>query len=184
LAGGIAVLLLTGAGYLMTRQAAEEETAEEVDLASLFESGQVKISGTADILKPRRGRRRGGSRGGGGPAPAGFTSYDQAMNRAVDLGDVSSGGGERQLTSGVVAGVMNRKLNSLFGCVSKELRSGNRLKTVKINLAIAGNGSVLGASVNTGSGAFKSCIIGKVRHIRFPTFPAPRMGARYTFDVD
>jgi hypothetical protein len=55
---------------------------------------------------------------------------------------------------------------------------------VKINLAILGSGKVMGASVNTGSGAFKRCIAGKVRSIRFPSFPAPRMGARYSFDVD
>jgi hypothetical protein len=42
----------------------------------------------------------------------------------------------------------------------------------------------MGASVNTGSAAFKSCIGGKVRQIKFPSFPAPRMGARYSFDVD
>jgi hypothetical protein len=43
---------------------------------------------------------------------------------------------------------------------------------------------VLGASVRQGSGGFKSCIASQVRGIRFPTFPAPRMGARYRFSVN
>jgi hypothetical protein len=106
------------------------------------------------------------------------------MNQAVDLGDAKSGGGERQLTSGDVAGVMNTRLNSLFGCVSEELRRGGKLSSVKIDLAIAGSGSVLGASVSAGSNEFQGCIAGKVRNIHFPAFPAPRMGARYSFNVD
>ena len=106
------------------------------------------------------------------------------MNTAMELGDASKGGGERQLTSSDVAGVMNRKLNTLFGCVGAELRGGGRLGSVQINLAILGSGKVMGASVNTGSPSFKRCIAGKVRNIKFPSFPAPRMGARYSFDVD
>jgi hypothetical protein len=189
LAAGIGVIALAGTGYLLTRQAAKEEEAADVELATLFETGQVKITGTAGILKykPRRGgrgrkasSRRGSSRSSGG----GYMSYEDAMNQPVELGDVSKGGSEKQLTSRDVAGVMNRRLNSLFGCVGQELRRGGRLGTVRIDLAIAGSGAVQGASVHTGSAAFKSCIAGKVRRIRFPSFPAPRMGARYSFNVD
>ncbi len=181
-AAAVGVLATVGTGYLITRQALSKEETEQADLAAMFETGQVKITGTAGILKYRRGRGRRSS--GGGAAPGGFMSYEQAMNQAVDLGDVSGGGGERQLTSRDVAGVMNRKLNSLFGCVSQELRRGGRLGSVKMDLAIAGSGRVQGVSVNTGSPAFKGCIAGKVKHIRFPSFPAPRMGARYSFNVD
>ena len=105
------------------------------------------------------------------------------MNRAVEM-DMGKAGGERQLTSADVAGVMNHKLNSLFGCVGQELRGGGRLSMVRIDLAIAGSGTVMGASVNAGSPAFQRCIAGKVRSIKFPSFPAPRMGARYSFSVD
>jgi hypothetical protein len=38
--------------------------------------------------------------------------------------------------------------------------------------------------VNTGSAAFKKCIAAKVRQISFPPFPAPRMGARYSFGAN
>jgi hypothetical protein len=187
--GAIGLVVAGAAGYLLSREAAKRREAQaEVDLAALFETGQVKITGTADILKapPRRkggGRKRKGGAPGAGPGPGGFASYDDAMNRIVEM-DMSKAGGERQLRSSDVAGVMNRKLNSLFGCVGQELRRGGRLSTVRIDLAIAGSGQVMGASVNAGSGAFKKCIAGKVRSIKFPSFPAPRMGARYSFNVD
>jgi hypothetical protein len=106
------------------------------------------------------------------------------MNQAMAMGDATKGGGERQLTISDVQGVMDKRLNSLFSCVSEELRRGGRLSSVRIDLAILGSGQVQGASINTGSPAFKSCIGGKVRAIKFPDFPAPRMGARYSFDVN
>lgn len=186
-AGSIGVALLIGGGYLMSRQAAEKRAeSANVDLAEMFESGAVKIKGTAGILQ-HVGRSGGGKRSGssgGGTSPGGFSSYEDAMNQAMELGDATKGGGERQLTSSDVQGVMDKKLNSLFSCVSEELRRGGKLGSVRIDLAIIGSGQVAGASINTGSGAFKGCIAGKVRAIRFPSFPAPRMGARYAFDVN
>ena len=106
------------------------------------------------------------------------------MNQAVNLGDVSQGGSERQLTPADVAGVMNRNINRLFSCVGAELRRGGSLGEVQIDLAIQGSGQVQGSSVRQGSAQFKSCIAGQVRGIRFPSFPAPRMGARYRFSVN
>jgi hypothetical protein len=102
----------------------------------------------------------------------------------MELGDATKGGGERQLRTADIEAVMNRKLNTLFGCVSSELRAGAHLGTVQIDMAILGSGQVAGASINTGSGSFKKCIAAKVRQISFPSFPAPRMGARYSFGVD
>jgi serine/threonine-protein kinase len=188
-AGSIGVALLIGGGYLMSRQAAEKRAAAgNVDLAEMFESGEVKIKGTAGILK-HVGRSGGGGKRSGGSSSGsssggGFSSYEDAMNQAMEMGDATKGGGERQLTSSDVQGVMDKRLNSLFSCVSEELRRGGRLGTVRIDLAILGSGNVVGASINTGSGAFKGCISGKIRAIQFPSFPAPRMGARYAFDVN
>ena len=79
---------------------------------------------------------------------------------------------------------MNRNLNRMFECVSGELRQGGKLGKVTIDLAILGSGRVAGASVNTGSGGFQKCMSAKVQSVQFPSFPAPRMGARYSFNVD
>jgi hypothetical protein len=176
----LGVLGLAVGIFVATRPRTSAERTVEENLADLYERGEIQITGTAGILPPPP-PRRGGSTGGGGSR--GGMSYEEAMNQAVNLGDLS-GGGERQLTPQDVAGVMNRNLNSLFSCVSQELRSGGNLGTVQIDLAIAGSGQVLGASVRQGSPAFQACIGAKARAIRFPSFPAPRMGARYTFSVD
>jgi hypothetical protein len=173
----------------MSRQAAKKRQAEhDVDLAAMFESGKVKISGTAGILQPGPRRSGGGARRAPGSSASdnggGFASYEDAMNVAIDLGDAKSGGSERQLRPSDIEGVMNRKLNSLFGCVSQELRGGAHLGTVQMDLVILGSGQVMGASINTGSPSFKKCLVGKLRQVSFPAFPAPRMGARYSFGVD
>ena len=106
------------------------------------------------------------------------------MNTAMELGDATKGGGERQLTSSDVAGVMNRELNRMFGCVGEELRHGGKLGRVTIDLAILGSGRVMGASVSAGSAGFHKCLVTKLKDVHFPNFPAPRMGARYSFNVD
>jgi serine/threonine-protein kinase len=184
LAAAIGAILLVGGGYLMSRRAAKErEQKAETDLAALYESGQVKITGTAGILQ-HTAHPGGGARRSGGSSGGGFTSYEDAMNQAMELGDATKGGGERQLSSADVAGVMNSDLNRMFSCVGEELRHGGKLSRVTIDLAIMGSGHVAGASVNAGSAGFQHCITTKVQQIQFPGFPAPRMGARYSFNVD
>jgi eukaryotic-like serine/threonine-protein kinase len=179
----VGVLLLGGVTYLLTRQTATEEEIAEANLADLYERGDVKIEGTAGVLPEPTGRRRGtgGARRGGA---GGGLSYEDAMNRAVEMGDLNSAGGEQRLTPATVASVMNKHINKLFTCVSQELRSGGKLGQVQIDLAIAGSGEVMGASARQGSPAFQSCIASKTSSIRFPSFSAPRMGARYAFSVD
>jgi hypothetical protein len=190
--GAVAVIAIVAGAFILTRESSEEAEVADADaLADLAERGEIEITGTAGLLpeptpgaRGRRARGRRASGGGGGGGGAGGLSYEEAMNRAVNLGDVSQGGGERQLTPGDVAGVMNRHINSLYGCVVQELGRGGSISQVQIDLAIAGSGAVLGASARQGSGAFQSCIAARTAQIRFPTFPAPRMGARFSFQVD
>lgn len=185
LAVSIGAIVLIGGSYILNRREASVRKQHEADLAALYESGQVQITGTAGILKVPT--RSAGTRTGKSSAPStggGFGSYEDAMNQAMELGDATKGGGERQLTSTEVAGVMNRELNRMFGCVGEELRRGGKLGKVGIDIAILGSGKVAGASVHAGSAAFQRCIQGKIQNVRFPTFPAPRMGARYSFSVD
>src|SRR5262249_43459607 len=79
LAASTGALALIGGGYWMSRKAMGERQRSEADLAALYESGQVRITGTAGILKlpPRTaGARR--TTGGGSTAPGGFASYEDA----------------------------------------------------------------------------------------------------------
>jgi hypothetical protein len=167
----IAVIALAGGFYAYTRSRAAQQRAEAE--GDLYKRGQLEIAGSAGILPmPKRGARRSG---GGGGGSGGGLSYEDAMMQAVDLGS-AEGGGEQQLSQGTVAGVMNKNLNGIFNaCVH------GSVGTVKIDMAIAGSGQVVGVSVSGGDGGVQNCVAGQVRRIHFPSFSAPRMGARFTF---
>lgn len=179
-----AVLAVVGLGvgvFFLTRPDTREARRADANLADLYERGEIEISGSAGILEdPAPTTRRRGRRSGGGGG-RGAMSYEEAMNQVVDLGNVASAGGSQaRLTPQQVAGVMNQNINRLLPCVSREPNVGS----VRIEMAIAGSGQVLGASVRNGSATFKSCVAGRVRGIRFPSFPAARMGASYTFSTN
>lgn len=166
--------------FLVTRPDVQEEGRSGADLADLYERGELEISGSAGILPDppqNTGRRRRRRRGGGG---AGGASYEDAMNEVVNLGSANSTASQARLTSAQVAGTMNGNINRLVPCLAQGSGGGQ----VRIDLAIAGDGHVLGASVRNGTPAFQRCIAGRVRQIRFPRFAAQRMGASYTFSTN
>lgn len=184
-AAGVVCLVGFGvAGFLASRGSGERE-AVAAELDDLFKLGEIPI-GEAGVLPDRPTRRkRKRDRRAASPADHGFGSYEDAMNTPVDMGDATRAGGEARLRGSQVASVMNRHLNRFYRkCVVQEVRSGAKLGTVKVDLAIAGDGKVLGASVRPGSPEFQSCIAREVRSVRFPTFGAPRMGAQYRFSVN
>ena len=102
-------------------------------------------------------------------------SAEEAMNQAVDYGNLS--GGMTQLSVGQITSVMNRNVRRLAGCM------GGQSGRVSLDIVINGNGSVAGVSVNGASGGARSCIASRARGIRFPAFSAPRMRASYYFEV-
>ncbi len=182
----IGVTIIAVGAFLLSRSSGARELAE-LGLDDLFKLGKI-TTGEAGLLpdEPVRKRRRGAPNGAK-PArrAAGFTSYQEAMSRAVEIGDASQGGGEGRLTGGQVATVMNQHLNRFYNkCVVPEVKSGGKPGSVKVDLAIAGSGSVLGASVYGGSPSFQGCMGNQIKTVRFPSFGAPRMGARYTFTVN
>lgn len=176
--GALALIGLAGGIYAVSRSGAGSGASKDADL-DMYKRGEVEMSGSAGILPmPKPGSRRAGgkSASGAGGGGGGGLSYEDAMMQAVDIGGAGESGGEAQLSAGTVAGVMNKHLNQLYGaCVH-----GNPGKVV-IDLAIAGSGNVMGASVNGGDSALQRCVAEQVRKIHFPTFPSPRMGARYSF---
>jgi hypothetical protein len=105
-------------------------------------------------------------------------SYEEAMMQAVDIGGADQGGGEKQLSRNTIQGVMNRQLNGLFQACVK----GSAGK-VTIDMAILGSGAVQGVSVKATNPALSQCVASKVRRVHFPSFSAPRMGARFSFDT-
>jgi serine/threonine protein kinase len=183
----LGVIGLAVGGFLLSRSSGTRELAD-LELDDLFKLGKI-TTGEAGLLPDPPVRKR--KRGSGGAAPAkrsaggGFASYAEAMSRAVEMGDASQSGGEGRLTGGQVAGVMNRNLNRFYSrCVIPEVKSGGKPGAVKVDLAIAGSGSVMGATVYGGSPSFQGCMGNQIKTVRFPSFGAPRMGARYTFTVN
>jgi serine/threonine protein kinase len=173
--GALALIGAAGGIYALSRSGAGK--GDESDAAlDMYKRGEIEVSGSAGILPmPKPGTRRssgGKSSGGSG----GGLSYEDAMMQAVDIGSSATGGGEAQLSASTVAGVMNKHLNQLYGACVR----GNPGK-VKIDIAIAGNGNVLGVSVDAPDNGLQRCVADQVRKIHFPSFEAPRMGARYSF---
>ncbi|MEM7137030.1 MAG: hypothetical protein AAF500_10650 [Myxococcota bacterium] len=109
-------------------------------------------------------------------------SYDEAMQKPVEVGDATDECPEGQLSDTEVVAEMDRHLDTMFQrCVVSEYQRGGKLDTVTIDIAILGNGTVQGATVSPGSPRFRTCIVGVVEDVKFPEFGAPRMGARYQF---
>ena len=183
----LAAIVISVVVFFVTRGGGEDEQVASADVGELFAHGEIEIEGTAGILPdpPRRSGGGGMRRASGGGGGGGFAgSYEDAMNRAVELGDATMGGGQGRLSPAQVSGVMNRHVNRIYqSCVVPEASRGGRLGNVTIDIAIGGNGGVMGVSARQGSGAFKSCVQRAVRSVRFPSFGAPRMGARYSFDA-
>lgn len=180
----LGVVAISVGGFLMSRSSDVRE-AVSTELDDLFKLGKIS-TGEAGLLPdpPQRRRKRGA---GAAPAKsrAGFSSYDEAMSQAMDMGDASREGGEGRLTGNQVASVMNGNLNRFYRtCVAPEIKSGGKPGNVKVDLAIAGNGSVMGATVHGGSASFQGCMSQEIKTVRFPSFGAPRMGARYSFSVN
>lgn len=184
-AGLIAVLLLGVGTFLISRGSGAREAAS-TELDDLYEHGEVPL-GEAGILpdRPNKRRKRRASGSAASEGQNGLSSYEDAMNEALELGDASQGGGESTLSGKQVASVMNKHLNRIYRrCVPAEASLNPSMKSVSVDLAIAGDGRVLGSSVSPGSTAFQSCMSQAIASVRFPSFEAPRMGARYRFKVD
>ena len=181
----VGVVAISVGGFLLSRSS-DVRRATSTELDDLFKLGKI-TSGEAGLLPDPPVRKRGKQASSvSRPKPGGgFMSYSEAMSRAVEIGDASQSGGEGRLTGTQVASVMNRNLNRFYGrCVLPEVKSAGSPGNVKIDLAIAGNGSVMGATVHGGSASFQGCMGQQIKTVRFPTFGAPRMGARYSFTVN
>ena len=105
-AASIGAVALIGGGYLMSRQAAKKrEQMTGVDLAEMFESGSVKIKGTAGILqfvgRPGGGKHGGGKSSGGASSGGGGGSSNSGGGNSGggNSGGGNSGGGDTGRTA-------------------------------------------------------------------------------------
>ncbi|MCU0662215.1 MAG: protein kinase [Myxococcota bacterium] len=180
LALGIAAVLgIGGSLFWLSRQARKDSINAPEDVLAALESGEIKLrtgAGDGKALKKRKGGGRRGGNGGGEFVPG--MSYEEAMNMGVDLGDAKSGGGQAQLTAGVIASIMDQNVRKFLPCMA-----GQSVKRVDLEIAIGGDGRVVGVSVRQGDGALQSCVSSKVRSIKFPGSSAPRTAATWYFEL-
>ena len=183
--GVLGVLGLAAAGYFITRSMREEKTFDKDELVAALDSGEIKLKTGGDLSDKRKGkkgrRRKGGGGGGGGGGSAGEfvpgMSYEEAMNMGVDLGSLKNNAGQKQLTAGDIESIMDKNVRRFIPCMD------GSAKRVDMNIAVGGNGQVIGVSVQQGSAGLKKCVQSKVRRIKFPQSGAPRTATSWWFEI-
>ncbi|MEO6951474.1 MAG: protein kinase [Polyangia bacterium] len=98
------------------------------------------------------------------------------------LGDASESGGDETLDGPTVQRVMTQNFRLLTGCMMEERSRNSSLRNVDLDFIIKGSGSVQGVKVNgQTTGAFASCIYGKMQAIAFPKFNGSKTHASFSF---
>ena len=177
-----AVLIVAcGSKQLAGGTTAEAERLDEPDTVAVSESTPVALK-PEDDLEPEEPEEPSEEL----DRDVRMMSYEDAMALPVEIGDASVDGGEAQLSGKEIARFMDERLDEMYDeCIEKELRRGNELRTVTIDLAIRGkDGMVLGTTIEPGRHRFRKCLEDYLEDVRFPTFASARMGARYRFHTD
>ena len=175
--------------YLYSRKHREDKVYSTEELAAMFEKGEISLKMSAGILKDKRSGRRGrkgskrGRSGASGSGGGGALTYEEAMNQAVDLGNLAQSASQAQLTPDMITRIMHTNQRRFFPCIIKELNRNKSLKEVKMNFVISGSGKVVGTTVHKASPSLQQCMASKMRGVKFPSFGSPRMGATFSFYV-
>ncbi|MDP3275981.1 MAG: protein kinase [Deltaproteobacteria bacterium] len=137
------------------------------------------VSGSLEVLPPpppdevRRARSSGGGGGGGG-----FTSYETAMSAPIEF-NMTGGVATGTLNDREIVGPLNANLARFGSCAAQGAPG-----SVRVRIAVGSAGAPIGVSVLSGSPAFKSCVVGVVRSLRWRAFGGPRVGFAWGFSVE
>ena len=184
----LGVIGLVVGGYFLTRTMRKEKQLGPDEMVEKLDGEEITIKLGDSTLNPaRKGKRRGkkgrrrsdGGGGGGGDGRdfGGGMTYEEAMNMGVSLGDLSGAGG-RRLTSEDINAIMRQNVRKFVPCLR-----GESVKRVDMNIAVAGDGRVMGVSVKQGSAGMKKCITRKVRSIKFPSSNQARTATSWYFEL-
>jgi hypothetical protein len=138
------------------------------------------VGGSIEVLPPpspdavRRARTGGGGGGGGG----GFNSYEAAMSAPIDFNMTGGGPAGGTLQDREISGPLNAALGRFASCASLGAPS-----NVQMRIAVGGSGAPIGVSVYGGTGAFRGCVVGVARSLRWRAFGGPRVGFSWGFSV-
>jgi len=178
--GIITVIAVVGGGFIYNLKFRKETKIVPDDVVAALDSGEIKLKYGGSKGKRKKGR---GKRGRGKPGTKGYIadglSAEEAMQLAVDIGDLKNSGGQKQLTEQDILAIMDRKVRRFLPCMS-----GQSVSRVDIDLVIGGDGRVIGATAKQGSSKLKQCVQNKVRSIKFPASSAPRTAASWYFEIE
>ncbi|MBN2527074.1 MAG: serine/threonine protein kinase [Deltaproteobacteria bacterium] len=184
----LGVIGLVVGGYFLTRTLRQEKQLGPDEMVNAFDSGEIQIKmgsslnkGTAGKRRSSKGRRHSGGggsgSGGGGKEFVDGMSYEEAMNMGVSLGDLNASGG-RRLTADDINAIMSRNVRKFIPCIA-----GENVKRVDMNIAVAGDGRIMGVSVKQGSPKMQNCIQRKTRSIKFPASNQARTATTWYFEL-
>ena len=179
----VGVIGLAVGAYLLSRTLRKEKTYTPEEMVAALDSGEIKLKTGGNLIRKAGGGKggrsghRGGGKSGGGMFVDGM-SYEDAMNMGVNLGSVSNNGGQQQLTPQDITNIMDRNVRKFLPCMA-----GQTVKKVEMNIAIAGDGRVMGVSVMQGDDKLKKCVQSVVRRIKFPQSANPRTAASWYFEL-
>jgi serine/threonine-protein kinase len=180
----VGVIGLAVGAYLLSRTLRKEKTYTPDEMIAALDSGEIKLKTGGNLIKKGggggggKGGRRGGGKGGGGGMFVDGMTYEEAMNMGVDIGSVGSSGGQQQLTPQDITNIMDRNVRRFLPCMA-----GQSVKKVEMNIAIAGDGRVIGVSVSQGDDRLKKCVQSVVRSVKFPQSSSPRTAASWYFEI-
>lgn len=179
----VGVIGLAAGAYLLSRTLRKEKTYTPEEMIAALDSGEIKLKTGGNLINKGGGKgggkgsgRRGG--GGGGGMFVDGMSYEDAMNMGVNLGSLANGGGQQQLTPQDITNIMDRNVRRFLPCMA-----GQSVKKVEMNIAITGDGRVMGVSVSQGDDKLKRCVQSVVRGIKFPQSASPRTAASWYFEL-
>jgi serine/threonine protein kinase len=136
------------------------------------------VGGAIEVLPPPPADELRRARASGGGGSGGFTSYEAAMSAPIEFNMTGGGGGMGTLSDREIVGPLNASLARFAGCAA--LGSPG---DVRLRIAVGGTGAPIGVTVLNGSPAFKGCVVGIIRGLRWRAFGGPRVGFSWGFSV-
>lgn len=182
----VVMIALIGLVYYKTLGPGRSLERRQHDLDDALAHGQLHLQQgglqVLDTTPPPSAHHSGGGHGGGGGG--GFAgSYEAAMNQPVDFNFSGSGPGGGTLNDNEISAPLNANLSRFGSCATAELARGGNVRAVQMRIAVGGTGAPIGVSVITGSPAFKGCVGGVVRGLRWRAFGGPRIGFAWGFSL-
>jgi hypothetical protein len=181
----IAVVGMIGVVYYKTLGPGRSFDRRQAELDSALAHGQLHLQeGGLQVLDttpaPGTGSHHGGGHGGGG----GFAgSYESAMNQPIEMNFGGSGPSGGTLNDREISAPLNANLARFGSCATAEMARGGNVRAVQMRIAVGGTGAPIGVTVASGSGAFKNCVGGIVRTLRWRAFGGPRIGFAWGFSL-